>query len=88
MKAKIKELETLFEKASKLAEEIAAEASDKATVAKRTYRSLRHSGRDEEEDAAMMDYDRYCMMKTQAEILEGNLRSFSITMDGLMNKCK
>ena len=88
MKAKIKELEALFEKASKLAEEIAVEASDKAEKLKTSYRICRHDGKDEDAEDAMSDYDRFCKMKTEAEILEGSLRGFSITMDSLMKESK
>ena len=74
MKAKIKELEALLKKAQELAGAIAAEASDKATAAKISYRSLRNSGNDAEEDAAFEEYNNLRLVKTSAESLENSLK--------------
>lgn len=74
MKAKIQELEALLKKAQELAGEIAVEASDKAYLAKSTYRSLRNTGRDDEEDAAFEEYSNLRLVKTSAESLENSLK--------------
>ncbi len=83
MKAKIKELEALLAKAQELAGEIAVEASDKASAAKMKYRSLRHTGKDDEEDAAFEEYNKLRMTKFSAESLENSLKGHLESYNGL-----